>query len=104
MYKQPQSKSKIPNGPDSLRHLCVCNRSCGLFVEPLGGSDYCQVGFDWGQSGGGELACSGEVNQGQLSTGSDRTVRFDISYSSKGHISWRCSESCHVSVVYDAAR
>lgn len=34
----------------------------------------CQVGFDWGQSGGGELACVREVNQVQLSTGLDRTV------------------------------
>lgn len=40
MYKQTQTKSKIPSGPDSLRRLCVCNRSCGLFVERLGGSDY----------------------------------------------------------------
>lgn len=33
-----------------------------------------RVGFDWGQSGGGERACVREVNQVQLSLGLDRTV------------------------------
>lgn len=33
-----------------------------------------QVGLDWGQSGGGELARVRELDQVQLSTGLDRTV------------------------------
>lgn len=57
-----------------------------------------QVGFYWGQSGGGELACVREVNQVQLKQGWTELLYFEGKY----HLSWRCSESCcHVFVMYD---
>lgn len=73
MYKQTETKSKTVNDPDSLRRLRICNLSCALFAERLGGSNFCLpgrvcLGSIW-------LRCRfREVDQVQLSIGMDQNV------------------------------